>query len=81
MGLYPCIIKARLRALKNKLDRMEGKRISTEDLVKIAVFVVKNKYFQSNGQDKHQILVTAIGTKFSPICSCILMDKIETRYL
>ena len=81
MGLYSCIIKARLRALKEVLDRTEEKTISTEDLIKIAEFVVKNKYFHSNGQVKHQILVTAIGTKFSPIYSRIFMDKIETRYL
>ena len=55
-----------LRALKEVLDRREEKKISTEDLVKMAEFVLKNNYFQFNGQVKHQISGTAIGTKFAP---------------
>ena len=60
---------------------MEEKRISTDDLVKIAECVLKNKYFESNGQVKHQISGKAISTKFAPMYSCIFMGKIETKLL
>ena len=50
VGLYTRIShKAGLRALKEVLDRWEEKKISTEDLVKIAEFVLQNNYFEFNG--------------------------------
>ena len=82
VGLYPGIpYKAGLRALKEVLDRREEKKISTEDLVKMAEFVLKNNYFEFNGQVKHQISGTAIGTKFPPTYACIFRDEIETKFL
>ena len=39
-----------LRALKEILDRREKKKISTENLVKMAEFMLKNNYFQFNSQ-------------------------------
>ena len=58
--LYPSMPhEAELRAFKEVLDRREEKKISTEDLVKMAEFVLKNKYFEFNGQVKHQISGTA----------------------
>ena len=48
-GLYHSIRhEARLRALKEVLDRREEKKISTEDLVKMSEFVLKNNYFEFN---------------------------------
>ena len=73
--------EAGLKALKEVLDRREEKKISTKVLVKIAEFVLKNNYFQFNGQVKHQISGTAIGIKFAPTCACIFMDEIETKFL
>ena len=55
-----------LRALKEVLDRREEKKISTEDLVKMAEFDLKNNYFQFNDQVKHQISGTSIFTTFAP---------------
>ena len=82
VGLYPSILhKAGLRALKEVLDRKEEEKISTEDLVKMAGFVLWNNYFEFNGQVKHQILGTAIGTKFAPTYACIFMDEIETNFI
>ena len=81
-GLYPSIPhETRLKALKEVLDKREEKKISTEDLVKMAEFVLKNNYFEFNGKVKHQILGTAIGTKFTPTYACIFMDEIETKFL
>ena len=80
VGLYPSIpYEAGLRALKEVLDRREEETISTEDLVKMAEFVLKNNYFEFNGQVKHEISGTAIGTKFAPPYTCIIMDEVETK--
>ena len=82
VGLYPSIThEAGLWALKEMLDRREEKKISTEDLVKTAEFVLKNNYIQFNGQVKHQISGMANGTKFSHTYACIFMDVIETKLL
>ena len=46
VGLYPNIPhEACLKSLKEALDRRREKKISTEDLVKMAEFVLKNNYF------------------------------------
>ena len=82
VGLYPSIPhKVGLRVLKEILDRREEKKIFTKDLVKMAEFVLKNNYFEFNGQVKRQISGTAIGTKFAPTYACIFMDEIETKFL
>ena len=47
----------------------------------MADFVLKNNYFEFNGQIKQQISGNAIGTKFAPHYACLLMDKIETAFL
>ena len=63
------------------VDRRKVKKISTEELVKMAEFMLKNNYFDFKGQLKHQISGAAIGTKFAPIYACIFMDEIETKFL
>ena len=55
--------EACLRALKEVLNRMEEKKISTEIFVKMAKFVLQNNYSEFNGQVKHQISGWLIGTK------------------
>ena len=40
----------------------ENKFISTDDIVKMAEFVLKNNYFQFNDKVKQQVSGTAIGT-------------------
>ena len=47
----------------------------------MAEFVLKNNFFEFNGQVQHQISVTAIGIKFAPTYACIFMDEIETKFL
>ena len=82
VGLYPRIPhEAELRALKEVLDRREEKTNSTEDLVKMAELVLKNNFFELNGQVKHQISGTAIDTKFAPTYARIFMYEIETKFL
>ena len=50
-------------------------------MIRIADFVLKNNYFEFNGQIKQQISGTAIGTKFAPPYAYLFMDKIETAFL
>ena len=62
VGLYPSIShKAGLGALKELLDRRGEKKISTRDLAKMAEFVLKNNYFEFNGQVKHQVRLLALN--------------------
>ena len=82
IGLYPNIPHGvGLRALKEVLDLREEKKISTKDPIKMAEFVLKNSYFEFNGQGKYQISGTAIGTKSTPTYAYIFMDEIETKFL
>ena len=82
LALYPSIPhEAGLIALKDALGNRENKSISTEDIIKMARFVLQNSYFEFNGIVKQQISGTAIGTKFAPTYACIFMDKLETDFL
>ena len=81
VGLFPSIPhEAGLRTLKEVLDRREEKKISTKDQVKRTEFLLKKNYFEFNGQVKHQISGTVIGTNFAPKYACIFMDEIETKF-
>ena len=82
VGLYPSIPhQVGLKALKETLDTRENRNIATNDLIKMAEFVLKNNYFDFNGQVKQKISGAAIGTKFAPIYTCIFMDDIESKFL
>ena len=82
VGLYPSIPhEAGLRALREALDKQDKKCIPTEDLVKMAEFVLKNNFFEFNSKIKQQVSGTAIGTKFAPPYACLFMDKFETSFL
>ena len=70
-----------LKALRELLEKREQKKIPTEELVQMAEFVLKNNFFEFNGQIKQQISGTAIGTKYAPTYACIYMDKMEEEFL
>ena len=55
-----------LRALREALNKRDEKTIPTEELLKMAEFVLKNNYFEFGNKIKQQISATAIGTKFDP---------------
>ena len=79
VGLYPSISHdAGLDALRKALDNRENKNILTDNLTKMAEFVLKNNFFEYNGKVKKQISGTAIGTKFVRPYTCIFMDHVET---
>ena len=82
VGLYSSIPhEAGLKTLEKALTNCTNKKFSTEDLVKMAKFVLKNNYFEFKGKVKQQISGTAIETKFAPPYACIFMDKVETNFL
>ena len=82
VGLYPSIPQeAGLKALKEALDNRENKQIPTENLLKMAEFVLKNNSFEFNVKVKKQLSGTAIGTKFAPTYVSIFMDKLERDFL
>ena len=66
VGLYPSIPhQAGLKALKEALEKRDIKKIPTEDLVKMAEFVLNNNIFEFNSKAYQQKSGTAIGTKFA----------------
>ena len=65
VGLYLIIAHdASLEALRKALDNRENKKISTDDLAKMAEFVLKNNYFEFDEKVKKHISGTVIVTKF-----------------
>ena len=73
--------EAVLRDLKEALDNTESGTISTQNLVKLAKFVLKNHYYEFKGKVKQQLSSSAIGTKFAPTCICIFMDRFESEFI
>ena len=57
------------------------KKIPTDELIKIAEFVLSNNFFEFNSGTFQQISGTAIGTKFAPPYACIYMDQVEQKFL
>jgi hypothetical protein len=47
----------------------------------MAEFVLKNNYFEFDGDIYCQNSGTAMGTKFAPPYACIFMDMVETEFL
>ena len=82
VGLYPSIPhQAGINALKEALDKRPLKKIPTDDLIKMAEFVLSNNFFEFNSDTFQQISGTAIGTKFAPPYACIYMDQVEQKFL
>ena len=70
--LYPSIHhQVGLIAHKEALDKSLSKKIPTDDLIKMAEFVLSNNFFEFNSDTFQQISGTAIGTKFAPPYACI----------
>ena len=82
MGLYPSVPhEAGLRALREVFDKREQHTIPTSELIRMADFVLKNNYFEFNGQIKQQISGTAIGARFAPtyayLFMCICLNELH----
>ena len=59
----------------------QSNQISTDDLIKLAKFVLQCNYFEFNAEAKQQISGTTIGTKFAPPYTWIFMDQVECEFL
>ena len=82
VGFYPRIPHSEgLDILKKQYENYPNKKVSTEDIGKMADFVLKNNLFEFGSKSYKQISGTAIGTKFAPPYACVFMDHIETEFL
>ena len=70
-----------LKVLRNQYDKSIDKTVTTEDIIKMTEFFLKNNLIEFNSKSHKQISGTAIGTKFAPPYACIFMDYIETEFL
>ena len=59
------------------LDKREDQSVSSERLCKLANTVLKHNYFELGKEVYHQILGTAIGTKFAPHYANTFMAGLE----
>ena len=66
-----------ISALKQKLEEQPPTKIRTNDLVKLAKFVLKNNLFEFDDKVKQQISGSATGINFTPPYACIYMNKTE----
>ena len=82
VGLYPTIPKEEgLRFLRNVLEKISNKNVSTDILTELAELVLQNNYFEFNERYLKQIRGTAIGTKFAPPYAIIYMAALEEDFL
>ena len=82
VGLYPSIPhEPSLSALREALDKRSCKGIPTENLIKMAEFVLKNNFFEFDTNVYQQISGTATRTKFAPPYARSFMDQLVTRFL
>ena len=82
VGLYSSIPhKEGILALKNKLEEQTSSKIATNDLVKLAKFVLKNNCLECNNKIKQQISGIAIGTKLTPPYLCMHQSFVWLIYI
>ena len=68
-------------ALKKALENRPVKKIPTENLIKMAEFVLRNNLFDFNNKVFQQISGTVIGTKVTPPYAYIYMDRVKKDFL
>ena len=70
-----------LDILKKQYENYPNKKVSTEDIVKMADFLFKNNLFEFNSKFYKETSGMSIGTKFAPPYACIFMDHSERKFL
>ena len=81
-GLHPSIPHAAgLEVLRKALDNRENKKISTDELTKMAEFVLKNNYFQFNGKFKKQVLGLLLAPNLRLHTHVYLWTKLRLNFL
>ena len=82
MSLYPNIShEAGSKSLKEALGRKRERKISSEDLLKMTEFVLKNNYFEFDRSVYKEVSGTAIDIKFAPPYAFTFMDRLENSSL
>ena len=78
MSLYPHIPHDQeAEIMRRFLDKREDQSVLSESVCKLANIVLKHNYFELAKNVYHQILGTAIGTKFAPHYANIVMAGFE----
>ena len=78
VGLYPHIPHEEgVEIMRRFLDKREDQSVSSESLCKLANIMLKHNYFELGKDLYHQILGTAIGTKFAPHYTNTFMAGLE----
>ena len=82
VGLYPNIPHEEgLIAIRKAPDTRKNKTISTDSLIALAEFVLKNNIFEHDRSVFKQLRGTATGTKITPPYTIIFMDSLEEHIL
>ena len=82
IGLYPSIPHTEgLEVLRKQYDKFLHKKAPTEDIIKMADFVLKNNFFEFNSKFFQQISGTVIGTKFAPHMLVFLWTTLKQNFL
>ena len=80
VGLYPHIPHDEgIDTMRKFLNEREDRTVSTENLCKLAKIILKHNYFELGEKIFHQLLGTAIGTKFAPPYANIFMAGLEEQ--
>ena len=73
-----------IEALSYWYDKLRDnipRRFTKEFILQSCSFVLKNNYFQFNDEFWHQLIGTAMGTKFAPPYACLTMGYLEETKL
>ena len=67
--------------MRKALDQREDQTISTDNLILLAVCVLKNNVFELDMRYLKQFNGTVIGTKFAPPYAILFMGYLEHKIL
>ena len=82
VGLYlSMLLNEGLEVLRERLEEEPSSNIHSNDIIKLAEFVLSNNFFEFQRQVRQQISGTVINTKFAPPSAYIYMNKTETDFL
>ena len=80
VGLYPHIPHDEgIDTMRKFLNERADQNVSTQNLCKLENIILKHNYFEFGEKIFHQLLGTAIGTKFAPPYANIFMAGLEEK--
>ena len=82
VGLYPSIPHDEgLESIREALNSRGDQSVSTETLLELTKLVLKNNFFEFNGEFCQQVRGTAIGTKCAPSYAILFLAALEQKLL